>query len=269
MTDINKPIENPKLSELFEIRRTTPPAQHNSVNNQIAEEIALHAKLLAVISVSPNAPKAQEDGTAVFEKDTVISFSMFSDPNENTFMPVFTDWPSLYAGELYKDGNVQTLVVTFDDIYAITHGSAGAVVNPFTDNFVITPRNLAQMKQQKDITENGVSKQVIEKDTKVQIGDPKEFPAELAQAVRSYAENSKAINAVWLKLMIKDGEQSYLLIVDHNGDEETVFRGIAQAAVPHIHNGMYLDMLGYNSESGRSAAKGEPVYRRKKRGLFS
>ena len=179
------------------------------------------------------------------------------------------DWPSLYAGEMYKNTDVQTLVIGFDDICAVTHEEAGAVVNPFTDNFVITPRNLSQMKQQKEITLNGVSKQVIKKDTKVLLGEPKEYPHEMVQAVTEYARNNPAVQRIWLKLMIKDTEKSYLLIVDHNGDPDTVFKGIADAAVPHIHNGMYIDMLGYDSPAGKGAAAGKPFYQRKKFGLFS
>ena len=184
-------------------------------------------------------------------------------------MPVFTDWSSLYAGDMYKDQNVQTLVVGFDDIAAITGGHAGAVINPFTDNFVITPSNLAHMKMQKEITLNGVSKQEIKKDTTVQIGDPAEMPYEMIQAVNAYAETDRTINAIWLKLMIRDGEQSYLMVVDHTGDPDAVFKGIADAAVPHIHNGMYLDMLEYDSPTGKSAARGNPIYRKQKRFLFA
>ena len=268
MTDINKPVENPTLTALFEQRKKTPPAQQGMINNLIAEEIALRARLLAVIYIDKDKVELHEDGKAVIKKDAQLTFAMINDREGRVYMPVFTDWPSLYAGEMYKNTDVQTLVIGFDDICAVTHEEAGAVVNPFTDNFVITPRNLSHMKQQKEITLNGVSKQVIKKDTTVQIGEPKDYPHEMVQAVTEYAENNRDIHAVWLKLMIKDGEQSYLLIVDHTGDPDAVFKGIADAAVPHIHNGMYVDMLGFDNPTGRRAATGKPFYQRKTR-LFS
>jgi len=56
--------------------------------------------------------------------------------------------------------------------------------------------------------------------------------------------------------------------VDHEGNPDGLLKGIADAAVPHIHNGMYLDMLEYDSPTGRNFASGEPFYRRKKRFLF-
>jgi len=85
----------------------------------------------------------------------------------------------------------------------LTDGKAGAAVNPFTDHFIITPENLAGMKQQKEIAENGVYRHVIKKDTVVQIGEPKVYPHEMVDAVKTCARNSKATKAIWLKLMIK------------------------------------------------------------------
>ncbi|MBR2991270.1 MAG: enhanced serine sensitivity protein SseB [Solobacterium sp.] len=267
MIDVNKPVENPELSALFEERRSARQDQYNDIHNRIAKEIALHAHLLAVIEMDPEVVKTEE-GKAVIRKDTVLSFAMFTDKEGHVFMPVFTDWPSLYAGELYKDKAVQTLIVSFDDIVAVTNGNAGAVVNPFTDNFVITPANLARMKTQKEIEQNGVSEQVIQKDTTVQIGDPADMPEEMVKAVTAYAGKDSSIQAVWLKLMIRDGEKSWLLIVDHTGDRNKVFKGIVDAAMPHNHSGMYIDMLEYRSTAGRNASRGEPIYRKKK-GLFS
>jgi len=67
--------------------------------------------------------------------------------------------------------------------------------------------------------------------------------------------------------MVKENEKSYLLIVDFKGDRNSVFSAIANAAIPHIHNGMPVDMVPFTDKFGRDAATGEPFYRRKK-GLF-
>ena len=65
----------------------------------------------------------------------------------------------------------------------------------------------------------------------------------------------------------KDGEQSYLAVVDVRGDPDAVFRGIGNAAGPFLDKGMYIDMVPYAVPFGKRAATGEPIYRRKK-GLF-
>ena len=66
--------------------------------------------------------------------------------------------------------------------------------------------------------------------------------------------------------MIKEGEKSYLLIVDAD-DAPAYFNVIGEAANPYIGKGMFLDMVPYNSEFGRKAAAGKPFYKRSK-GMF-
>ena len=67
--------------------------------------------------------------------------------------------------------------------------------------------------------------------------------------------------------MKKEGEESYLVIVDFHGNPDPVFKGIGDAASPFLPKGMYIDMVPYAVPYGKRAATGEPMYRRKK-GLF-
>ena len=144
---------------------------------------------------------------------------------------------------------------------------AGTVINPFSDNFVIKPQNVVHIKQHKDYLKKGFTENRVEQETRVQIGEPADYPAEMAEAIRQYAKTNKAINAIWLKLMINKDEKSYLLIVDFTGDRDTVFSAIARAGSPHIHNGIPIDMVPFTDSFGKSAATGTPFYKRRK-GLF-
>ena len=94
------------------------------------------------------------------------------------------------------------------------------------------------------------------------LGEPREYPKEMVEAISAYAKDVSAIKAIWLKLMIKEGEQSFLLIVDAEGDVRSLFQGIANVAVKHLPKGMYIDMVPANEEFGKSAATGEPFYER-------
>ena len=142
----------------------------------------------------------------------------------------------------------------------------GIVINPYSDNFVISPQNVIHMKDHKDMVTKGYSEQKVSKDTQVMIGEPAVYPTEMVQSIKEFANKNKAIKAIWLKLMMKDGEQSYLVIVDFKGDQNMVFAGIADAARPYL-NGMYIDMVPYADRFGQKAATGQPFYRRKI-GLF-
>lgn len=265
--DVSKPLENPKLRELFSRLGSAEPSQKQELCEAIAEEIALRAYLLAAVLMEDGAIESHGDGKAVFKKDTMISFPFLFAGDGTAFLPVYTDWEALRKCEAYRDGQVKTLVLSFDDMAAVTAGQKGIVVNPYSDNFVIRPENVVQMKQCKEAAEKGFFTQTVREKTTVKIGTPASYPTAMAEAICRFAVRTKAIRAMWLKLMERDGEKSYLVIVDFDGDQNPVFKGIGDAASPHLEPGMFVDMVSYAERFGRQAATGEPFYRRKK-GLF-
>lgn len=267
--DVNKPVENPKLSSLFLELKSADDSRRPQIREAIAEEIALNAYLLAIIHMDESNSVHKDDGTFELKKGATIEFEMLK-AGDTFFMPVFTDWNELLKCEeyqkRYKEYSLQTLIVSFDDMAAITAGQKGIAVNPYSDNFVIGPKDLVHMKEHKDMVTKGSAEMTITEDTKVLIGDPANYPTEMVEAIKKYAKKNKAIKAIWLKLMTRGDEQSHLAIVDFVGDRNAVFGGIAGAARPYF-NGMYLDMVPYADSFGQQAATGEPFYRRKK-GLF-
>ena len=265
--NVNKPVENPKLKALIRDLHNTDSALAIATNEAIAKEIAMNAYMLAVIHVDGQGIENNNDGTATLKKDTVLSFEYLSDSKGRTFLPVFTDWEELRKWDKYKDSFVQTLILSFDDMSAITAGKGGIVINPFSDNYVISAENVLSMKRHKDVLTKGYTEEVVQKETRVQIGDPANYPKELVEAIKRYAGKNKGIKAIWLKLMIKEGKKSYLLIVDAD-DAPSYFGGISDAAQPYIEKGMYLDMVAYNTEFGRNAATGKPFYERSRK-IFS
>ena len=83
-----------------------------------------------------------------------------------------------------------------------------------------------------------------------------------------YLKTKKNVNAAYLRLMVKDIEQSYLIVVDFSGDKNEVFSGIANAGVP-FSNGKYLDFVPLSSSFGKEAVENViPFYKKKKFGIF-
>ena len=266
--DVNKPVENPKLTALFAERAKAEATEKASWNDQIAKEIALNASLLAVIQMNP-VPEGNrgQGGEIRLEKATTISFSGLTSSDGKTYLPVFTDWKELRKWPQYADQHVQTMILSFDDIAAIAAGKSGAVVNPFSDDFRISPENIARMKQMKDIRSKGMAEFKVGKGTAIQLGVPADYPTEMVEAIREYAKGNSSIEAVWLKLMVQNNEQSYLLVVDSTGDRKAAWKGIADAAMPHRRNGLFIDFVPLDDSFGKQAATGEPIYRRR-HGLF-
>ncbi|MBR4779815.1 MAG: enhanced serine sensitivity protein SseB [Lachnospiraceae bacterium] len=263
--DVNKPVENPRLKELLKQRASAPQSEQLPILNEIAEEMAMNAAFLAVVDFGDSHVENNPDGTAVFKEDTQISFPMLGLNDGGHVQPLFTDWEELRKWDPFKVGDVKTFILSFDDVYALMSSrKAGIVVNPFGDAFMIPFETLDHIKHVKDSQKSSakVQQQVVQKDTKVMIGEPREYPKHMVEAISAHARKVPAINAIWLKLMIKEGEQSFLLIVDAGGDARSYFQGIADAAIPYLPKGMYIDMVPANEGFGKSAATGVPFFKR-------
>ncbi|MBR5387280.1 MAG: enhanced serine sensitivity protein SseB [Clostridiales bacterium] len=270
--DVNKPVENPKLRSLLEqfnnAKQSNASAQTlQQLTESIAEELAMNSHLLAVITIKKEDLDDQGNGKATFKKNSPITFAMSKAADGTLILPVYTDWESLRAGECYQGADVSTLIMSFDDMAAVCAGKCALIINMFTDKFVIIPQNVVNMKRHKDVLTQGVSREVIQKDTEVMLGEPADYPQAMVDAICKYAKRSKSISRIWLKLMYKNNERSFLLTVDFKGDMNTVFKGIADSASSSIPMGMFLDMVPFSSDLGRKAATGDPFYVRKK-GLF-
>ena len=270
--NVNEPITNPKLVELLEIRQNAKTEDElRDCMNKTAQEIALNAKFLSVINVDEADIEHGEDGKATIKENSKIGFVNLSGPEGKPFIPAFTDWQELRKWETFKDGDVSTWVMTFEDYYAMLKGSeAGLVINPFSHNLIMTNEDVMTLKRVKDVNTTGHKEFVIDKETQVLLGDPAEYPKEMVDAVIEYAKGVKNIKAIWLKLMQRDNEKSFLLAVDFRGDRNKVFAGIAEVAQKFLPPDMFLDMVNCKDGLGKKASEGKPFYKSEKKffGLF-
>lgn len=257
--DVNKPPENFRLNVLL---KETKENQTETGMNMLFEEIVMNAHFLSVIFLS-ELPKPNEDGTATFQKNTTMQMPMLSSAGGKHFYPVFTDHTELAKWQKMEKPN--TLILTFDDYAAFlekNEQAEGIVINPFSDNFVLNRKLMAHLKTQKDLRTKGVSRNKITKDTKVMVGEPKEYPAEMAEALQAHMKGVPAIERAWLRLMIKDNVQSFLVVVDFAGNREEIFGQIAAVARPYLKN-IYLDMIPYQDGFGKKAVENvEPFYQK-------
>ena len=257
--DVNKPLENFRLNVLL---KETKENQTETGMNMLFEEIVMNAHFLSVIFLS-ELPKPNEDGTATFQKNTTMQMPMLSSAGGKHFYPVFTDHAELAKWQKMEKPN--TLILTFDDYAAFlekNEQAEGIVINPFSDNFVLNRKLMAHLKAQKDLRTKGVSRNKITKDTKVMVGEPKEYPTEMMEALQAHMKGMPAIERAWLRLMMKDNVQSFLVVVDFAGNREEIFGQIAAVARPYLKN-IYLDMIPYQDGFGKKAVENvEPFYQK-------
>jgi len=146
----------------------------------------------------------------------------------------------------------------------------GFVINPYGENIPFSRSLIESLREQKaQHAENAsVTPFIVEKDTPVQLGVPREYPEALVRTLTAHFKKQKAVQAAYLQLMVREGEESYLIVVDFTGDQRSVFDAIASVARPHL-NGKYLDLIPLDSDFGQSAVRHvAPFYKRKRGFLF-
>lgn len=268
MIDINKPVANPALIAAIEaLKQEGSPDNLNRVVNEV-----VHANFLSPVTISP-MPEFNSGEEATLKEGATVSFHLIENSSEGSYFPAFTDWEELRKWNAADD--MQTLISTFDDYAFMVLGedsdSAGFVINPFGANLPFTREMINSIKNQKDkMEQKGIGEYTVEKDTKVLLGQPREYPDAMLDAVCDYFKTQRDVEKAYFLMMVKEEteESSYLLVIDYKGDPEEILGGIADAAAPYL-NGMYLDMVPYDSEFGQNAAdKTEPFYKRKRFGLF-
>lgn len=263
--DVNKPLENPLLKELFkDLRKAKEDDEYVKIFNKLAEEIAMKAHFLSVIELT-GEPEEKSDGSFVLKEDTEMSFPMLTNQENQAFYPIFIDWEELYKWEDLKKENLKTAIFNFDDYLAMifsNNGSHGIVINPFSDNFVLDKETLKIWKSIKEAKING-KKYNIAEDTKVILGTPSEYPTEMVNNLIEYSKKDSRVNAIWLRLMMKEEEKIYLLVVDINGDKDEVFTKIAGVVTDFLPKGYFADMVELNSDFGKRATENqEPFYKK-------
>lgn len=278
--DVSKPITNPKLLELMkqrtEIMKANDKDGFNRIMNEIAQELCMNANLLAPVHFSKQ-PEIGENGKAVVKEDTTIGFYLLTG-NENTrWHPVFTDWEELVKLKTNEE-HPQTMVMTFDDLSGMigkNEAVAGFVVNPFGDNLIVPREVIASWTQtKKEIlsapkTESHVVRggvELLKKQSNVRIGDPKDYPQELENALTEYAKTDKSIKKLWLRGVQLEGKNpEYLVIVKADKEEKPLFDAIGAAAQGHLGD-MTMVVVGASSELGIKGSEGKKPFF--KRGLF-
>lgn len=260
MVDVTKPIVNPRLSEaLAALHRENTPANQD----RALRELMTQAHLLAPVVLTP-APSPAVSGRLHWSRTPPSSFS--SSPARRA-VPSFPPSPTGGScGKLCGPRDQQTLVLTFDDYASMLQRdsrAAGFVVDPFGDSLTLDRETVARLARQKAEGTPPV-RQAIQKDTRVMLGDPAEYPERMVEAICSAARELPAIKALYLRLMVREGEMepSYLVVVDQEGEQDTVFSAIAGAARPWLE-GKTVDLVPRSSRFGQDASKGvSPFYDR-------
>ena len=269
--DVNIPLENPKLKKLlieFNNAGGRATDDTSATMEAIAEEFVMNAHFLSVMEMSKE-PQRGEGNLVQITQGTKLSFPMVS-LAEKPFFPIFTDWDELWKWEWLQGKQVKAQILSFDDYASLVlDGDAeGVVINPFSHNFPITRKSIARWKEMKELRTTGHTQHTVQKNERVLIYTPKDYPNELTRTVAEYAETDPRIRALWLQGISGADGKSYLIVVRFKGDRAAVFKAIGDAAAPHL-GGQVLDLCPHGSDFAYRAIDGIKPFYRKKQSFWS
>ncbi len=253
MSNEHADITNPVLKGKLEALRIKEDA---GLREEVCNEIANTARFLAV--ATPRTDAAPDEPRYDFPVITTTGHGY-------RFYPAFTDLEELRK---WNDlPGVETLPMTFDDYAVMMERDEeihGIVIDPCGANFSMERDLVDYLKVQKAFVGKAAIEQMFHQQEGgggVRVEDPEPYPEELAAALRAYLDTDPHIRRAWLRLMINEGETSYLVIVDAaQGDAQDGFSGISSAALPHVGE-RYLDLLALDDPFARRAVEGvKPFY---------
>ncbi|WP_257676462.1 enhanced serine sensitivity protein SseB [Clostridium felsineum] len=281
---INIPVENPKLQysmirffqNLYDRDEYKGKKEFLSkLEVKMLDEL-VSAKYLVPIKVRNGAPiiSREQINTVLNKKDTEIA-SIVSDDDTN-WLPAFTDWEEFER--IYHKNMWKGYIASYDELMELCSKMSGVVINCRGLALHIDEKNRRVLEQyekgNEDIIEEKneeeeevVEKKVEPKDTQITLSEPEEYPKEMIEAIKEYMRSKKSINKAYLRLMMKNQNKSYLIVIDFSEKDKKVFDEIAEVAIPYL-DGKYLDMVQMDKWAKEALVDVKPFYKKKFLGLF-
>ena len=260
MAEIRKsqePINNPVLVQAMDAMKAdrNPKTESAFVNALKAGRFLVPADVNTV-----QAAQANPDGTVQLKDQPQIKFVLFSNPNGERFFPLFTD-----AAEINKwpdREKHQMAAITYSDLCEFFKREmdkgegktdmTGIVINPYAQNIMVPADSMLKILNTESLAPG----------TKIQIGDLKEKPEELLNALLDIMPNEADIEKAYLRVMKREDKQNpnFLLVLDINvetlGDAgvKALFDRVAEVAKPHLR-GVELAIVPASNNFGQAALK--------------
>lgn len=253
-------IKNPELLDAIE--KMQNDGSKENIDAMINEIIK--AKLILPAKITPTTQAKTENGRTVMQQANQVQFRLLKNGNGEMFFGVFTDVEEMYKWEDTK--NSSKVVTDFDSLASMVMDEksnvGGFVVNAFGKSVTFPKPMVMTIKQQRDYLR--MKNNTIESGTRIQLGEPDEYPIDLMAALINHFSTEETVNAAYLRMIKKeDGQKSYFIVVDFYGDMQETFDYINKIAKPYLDDEIELTMMPYSMEFARNAVNGiEPFYKK-------
>lgn len=219
---------------------------HERQNLRETEEVLINNLLEATFLVPVLKNRESNDGE--------INLLSIQNVKGDYFFPVFTEKNELEKWNEFPGKQVIFMdLFDYNDIFSSEENKwSGIVVDPFGSNLVL---NTVFIKKATN------TNKVIRKNESVMLGEPSVYPEQLVNGLKRYFQSNHVIEKAYLLLMIKNDEQSYLLVVDSVEDSRQLFEEILNESSNYLKGNEKIDLVSYKSQFGRSSVNEyQPFY---------
>lgn len=259
MTDINMATHNDKLLEA--IKNFKQNASTTSQNLMVSE--IMQARFISPAIITPKPDKTGEN--VILKEKTTIQFNLIQNNRNENFFLAFSDLDELKKWQKSENSaDIQSVVLNFDDYASMIMSekttAKGFVINPFSENIVMTKEIISAIKKN---NQSAIKEEILEKETVVRLRKIKNPPVNMIQTISDYAKSDERINSMYIKDMIKDGIESYLLIIDYTGEKMDIFRKIADISSKEL-KGKALNIVDCGTSFAKEAISDISAFYQKK-----
>ncbi len=185
-------------------------------------------------------------------QDSKISFPVLENKDGKKYYPFFTDWNEYRKFDMKTEYTI--MAASFKDMEKFVDKADGIVINPFGSNIILNYDMLSTIVE--------ASKELKKETSKISVGDPKNYPLQMVRKISETLWDKDFISAAYLKLMLKNREESYLVALEGDLPEkpESLYNEIAENALPESEN-IPIDFIDYSSDFANKVFKdSEPFY---------
>lgn len=213
-------------------------AANNSIYRPEFYDELLKSEL--IVLYQPDNQNKLENGLIHLKKDTKVKIRQFEREDGKSLIPIFTSVEALQKGlkseESYLQFNAKSL-------FEITKG-AYYILNPYSDYAKeFTPKEIDNLLN--DIVPQD-NTHVLEKEMKILVGQPKDYPHQLVNALKKYFFKTKDIQSAYLiQVFIQDKDKVPHLMVAINmpAHNEKILRNAIAVSEPFLKKSEYIDFM--------------------------
>ena len=187
------------------------------------------------------------EGVHKTEKDTKMSLASFADGK----IPVFTSINRIFDKGVIT-GKVHYVGFKSVDLFNITKGKT-LILNPYSAyGKELLPEEIQEILD--GTIYRGFTREItLEKDTRFLIGQPANYPTEIANALGNLFVNEPEVQAAYLALMkFQDSDEPahYVIGIDTTGDKKAITDKAGKLVQQFLKSGEFVDFLDPESGSG-------------------